>query len=1039
MKKKCTHVHNAFNSNCIKLSLLFCSFFLISLSYSQVKVTGTVRDEKGNPVSGVSILVKGTYNGTATDNAGHYSITVPGAKSVLLFSSVGFNDASEMVGNRSAINTSLKAGSSNLEEVVVIGYGTQKKKDVTGAISSVTAKDIEKRNPVTLYDALQGQAAGVLVTNDNGDPSGQGTIQIRGASTINSGNGPLWVIDGIISDNGNFLNPADIETIDILKDASSAAIYGARGANGVILITTKKGKEGRPLINVNYYRLYGELAHKLRTTSAAELRYYRASRGDGNNGYNVDSLNPYLNADNDYQTLLFRTALKQVASISIGGAQKGISYYGGASYTDDQSIVVNSWIKRIQSKINVSYNSKKLTVSHSLAFAYQTGNTIPVGNSALQVFERNPWTSIYRPDGTLAGYVESKRNPVAQALYNIDLDNNYTIQFNTQLVYAIAKNLKFTTLINAQLDNNTNRSLSPSILTSGGTGSSTGSNTFGKNFYWEYQAYLNYNKKFSEHNVSATALFSADRKRIDEMRIGMLNYLDEDLLVGNIATIDLSSTSKTYTTATAYSDASLALRVGDTYKGKYIVSGTYRRDASSRFGPNNRWGNFYSGSAAWRFSSENFMNWSHNWLTEGKLRVSYGKTGNDRIGNTNYPSFTVINFGQDYYNGYSSAAENTSLGNSEIHWENTTSLNYGLDLSLLKNRLNITVDYYTKTTNDLLYNSALPAETGKKDVNINLGAIQNKGLELTATATFVSKRDFRWDVTGNITFQNSIIKELNNHTSFISGNKWLIQEGGRIGDFYIWKNLGIYQWDESNAYDANGTQLIPDIDPATSKPSGTYTTQEGKPYAGTIYQKSRNGFVLQGGDVQWFDKNNDGIIDEQDKVIAGNAQPDYFFGFGSTITYKNWSLNFLFNGQVGNEVYNRVANKQNEFSSTYTPPIWDAALYSWHAQGDISKYPYFPRKDTRGNMSTGYNSLYVEDGSFLRLSSVRLAYTLGSKVVKRIGMKRFDVYIYGNNLLMWTNYSWYDPEFSSSGLNIGEDGGKYPKRRELGIGVNINL
>jgi TonB-dependent starch-binding outer membrane protein SusC len=1039
MQKKSTGLVYPATNYCKWIFLLLFPIFLTFFSFETfaqtVKVSGVVKDGTGSVVNGASVNVKGTSIGTITDSLGHYSLNAPGPNSIIIFSLVGFVSVEQVVGTKKTINVSLSASVSNLDEVIVVGYGTQKRRDVTGAISSVSEKDIKERNPVTLFDALQGKAAGVLITNDNGDPSGQGTIQIRGASTINSGNGPLYVIDGIISENADFLNPTDIETIDILKDASSTAIYGARGANGVILITTKKGKAGKPLISFNTYRLYGKLAHELRTTTASELRKYRASRGDANNGYNLDSLNPYLNADNNYQDLLFRTGVKQVASLSIGGGAKGISYYGGITYTDDQSIVTNSWLKRVQSKINVSYQAtNKLTVSHSLAFAYQTGNTIPIGNSAKQVFERNPWTSIYRPDGSLAGYVESKRNPVAQALYNINMDNNYTVQFNTQMVYKLTKDLNFTTLFNAQLDNNNNRSLSPSSLTSGGLGDATGSNTFGKNFTWEYQSYFNYNKKLHDHSLTATAAFSANRRREDEIRISMYKYLTEDILIGNIGTIDLP-TNKTYTDATAYSGASLIARIGDTYKGRYIVQGTYRRDGSSRFGADNRWGDFYSGSAAWRFSAENFMNGTQNWLNDGKLRISYGKAGNDRLG-SNYGSYTTVIFGGDYYNGFSGASESTSLGNNTLHWESTTSLNYGLDLTLIKNKLNVTVDYYTKRTDDLLYGSKLPPESGKQNVNINLGSILNKGLEFSAVATVVSKKDFSMQVSGNISFQSSSILELNNHTPFPSG-KWLIQEGGKIGDFYIWKNLGVYQWNESNAYDANGIKLTPSIG-SNGLPTGTYTLN-GEKYSGTVYNKYRNGFKLQGGDTEWYDANNDGVIDDQDKVIAGNGLPKYFYGVGTTITYKNWSLNFLFNGQVGNKIYNSVRNGQNANSSTYTPPIYDAVLTAWRKPGDISVYPDFKLKDTRGSMSVGYNSLYLEDGSFLRLSSVRLAYNLGQRALRSIKMKQIGAYIYGNNLLTWTDYSWYDPEFSSKGLNIGEDNGKYPKRREIGVGINVNF
>ena len=1019
------------------LLLLFGLLHLTLMAHAQtITVTGSVKDSKGLPVSGVSVTVKGTNQGTTTNENGAYTISVPSAAAVLVISNIGFVTKEEPVGNRTTINSTLVARLNDLDDVVVIGYGgAVKKRDLTGSIGSVSAKQIEQRQPVTLFDALQGQTAGVLVTNDNGDPAGQGTIQIRGASTINaSGNGPLYVIDGIISENANFVNPVDIESIEVLKDASSAAIYGARGANGVILITTKRGKEGRPLINLNYYHLFGKLSHKLRTTSADELRYYRKMRGDGNSGVNVDSLNPYLNADNDYQDLLFRTAHKQVASLSISGGQKGMTYYGGLNYTDDRSIVINSWIKRVQSKFNINYQpSKKLSISNSLAFAWQTGNNVPVGTTARQVFERNPWTSIYRPDGSIASYVESKRNPVAYALYNIDRDNNYTAQFNTQLNYDFTNDLKLTTQLNAQLDNETNRQLTPSILTSGGQGNATGSNEVVKKFYWEYQTYLNYKKTFgTDHTVTAMAGFSADRRRNDEYLISMYNYLSEAILTSNAGLVDLT---KSGTTASAHSDASFFSRLGYNYQGKYIVQGTWRRDGSSRFGANNKWGNFFSGSAAWRFIDERFMNWASGVLYDGKVRFNIGQTGNDAIGD--YASYTVLNFGQQYYNGNSAAAQSGTLGNENIQWEGTISSNYGLDLSFLKGRLTLTVEYYRKITDNLLYTSNLPNETGLDGVTVNLGSIENKGLEITLGGTPVATKNFTWNIMGNMSFQDARIKELANHSSFISGNKWLIKEGGRLGDFYVWKNLGVYQWNESNAYTKDGEKLTPELG-ADGKPNGKYTLN-GEAYNGSVQSKYRNGFKLEGGDTEWLDLDNSGVIDEQDKVIAGNALPEFFFGISSTFTYKNFSLNVLVNGQVGNDIYNKVRNDQNANSSTYTPPIWDAALYSWHQLGDVSKYPYFPRKDTRGSISNGYNSLYIEDGSFIRLSSLRLTYSLGNKLKQLSKIKGGSIYVYGSNLLTFTDYSWYDPEFSSSGLNIGEDGGKYPKRKELGIGVNLNF
>lgn len=1022
------------------LFLLLLQFVLVVAANAQtptIKVTGTVKDAKGAPLHGVSVTVKGSSSGVTTDSSGHYSLSVRGPQSIIVFSLVSYGGKEETVGSRTAINVTLTEGGSNLDDVVVIGYGgAVKKRDLTGAISSVNEKQIKERQPVTLMDALQGQAAGVLVTNDNGDPAGQGTIQIRGASTVNSGNGPLYVIDGIISENGNFVNPNDIETIEVLKDASSTAIYGARGANGVILITTKKGKPGKPMVSGSYLNVFGKLAHKLRTVSASELRYYRSIR-DNNSGYNADSLNPYLNADNDYQNLLFRTGNKKVASLSVGGGQQGMQYYGSLNYTDDQSVVINSWIKRVQSKINLTYQaSPKLRITHSLAFAWQTGNNVPIGTSVKVAFDRNPWTSIFRPDGSYSNYVESKRNPVAQALFVRDRDNNYTTQFSTQFMYEIYKDLKLTGVFNAQLDNNSNVYLSPSYLTSGGTGDANGSNSFDKRIYWESQAFLNYNKTLKgKHNITGLLGVSADRRRSDNYLITMLGYLSEEIFTANAGNL-VTTSGKTTTGASANADASLFARAGYSYMGKYIAQATWRHDGSSRFGSNNKWGDFFSGSAAWRFSDEGFMDWSRGILQDGKLRFSVGQAGNDRI--ADYASYTVLNFGLQNYNGNNAAAESTTLGNSTIKWETTTTTDYGIDLSLFRGRITFTADYYRKLTDNLLYDKELPQETGKSKVTINLGSIVNTGLEFTLGATVFSSRDFSWDFLGNISFQRGYIKTLGDHTSFISGNKWLIREGGKIGDFYLWKNLGVYQYDASNAYDAEGHRLTPvNVSPVTGTTSDY--TLNGQKYTGTIYSKSRNGVKLQGGDTEWLDVNNDGVIDDQDKVIAGNAIPDYFFGITNNFRYKSFTLSFLFNGQVGNKIYNSVANGQNTNSSTYSPPTWDAILTSWKGQGDVTKYPLFTRKDNRGSISNGYNSMYLEDGSFIRLSSLRLTYNLTSAIASKVRMKSASVYVYGSNLLTWTDYSWYDPEFSSTGLNIGEDTGKYPKRREVGVGATLNF
>jgi TonB-linked SusC/RagA family outer membrane protein len=1020
------------------------SVFVILLSltlqtFAQQRVTGIVKETNGSPLPGVGVKIKGGTGGTQTDLDGKFSLTVSGPDAVLVVTYLGFVTREIKVGSQTNLNVTLVENSNDLNEVVVTGYGqSANKRDLTGSQSTVSSKDIAERQPVTLFDAIQGQAAGVLVTNDNGDPMGQGTIQIRGASSINAdGVGPLYVIDGIISENGNFVNPQDIESFEILKDIASASIYGARGANGVILITTKRGKEGKPLVAGQYTYTMGELAHKLRTTSSEELRLYRNIRGVG---VQNDSVQPYLNADNDYQDFMFRTSKKHIVNLNLSGGTKGINYYSSVNYTDNQALVVNSWMKRIQSKVNVSYVlSPKLTISNNLAFSYQTGNVINVGNTAKQIFERNPWTSLYRPDGTLTGAVESKRNPLAYALYEKNIDNDYVAQFNKQVKYQFTDALSFTTMFNGNLENLSNRSITPLAITT--NGQNAGSGMFQRRFYWESQSFFNYNKTFNvDHNFSAVAGFTMDRRRRDRYDISIRNLLNEGVFTSNIGTIDIASGTGTF--ATANSNMSLLSRVNYSYKGKYIVQGTFRRDGSSRFGDNNKYGNFLSTSAAWRFTGENFMNWSKGIIDDGKLRFSIGSAGNDAIGD--YRSYTVMDFGGNFYNGKYGASESSVLGNSLIKWETTTATNYGLDLSFLKGRVTLVADYYIKTTKDLLYNSELGKESGKSQVTVNLGSIENRGLELSLMGTAIAKKDFSWDVNANVSFPQAKVKKLANGTSFLSGNRYLIEEGGKIGNFFLWINEGVYQYDVSNAYTPDNQRLTPyDVvlspDGNSVVSHGGYTLN-GQEYTGPITSKYNGSTKLAGGDTMWQDTNNDGVIDDLDKVIAGNGLPTSYFGLGNTFRYKRFSLSMLFNGQFGNKVYNYVADGQNRGNSTYTPPVWDAAITSWRKQGDISKFPAPSRRDDRGSMRYGYNSLYLEDGSFIRLSSARFTYALNPKYAEKIKAKNVSIYAFGQNLATWTKYSWYDPEFSTNNqLEPGTDNGRYPKVREFGLGINVNF
>lgn len=1018
------------------LFLALGSIGLPVFAQQNIRLSGKVTNKKGEALQGVTVRIKGKSQGTSTDATGKYQLDVV-SSSIVVFSQVGMKEQERTVGNQRQLDVTLEDSDNALDEIVVTGYGgVAKKRDLTGAISSVNAKKIEERQPINLFDALQGQAAGVLIVNDGGGaPGATGSIQVRGTSTLNGGNGPLYLVDGVINPDGATINPTDIENIEVLKDAASASIYGSRAANGVILITTKRGSEGRPMVNVNYNHLFGRLAHYIPVSNSAEVRAFRYIQGLNTN---TDSINPSFNSDNDLQRLLLgNLAQKKEIKMSVSGGQKNLRYYSSLNYLDDKSIILNSYAKRLQSRINVEYQfSSKLRYSNNISFSWQKGNTIPIGNTIRVVMDRPAYSLIYYPDGSLTSYIGSKRNPVANALFEKNIDETYSGQLNNQLDYQIRDDLKFTTLFNVRLDNLQNTQFSPRFL-SANKDQNSGTNELNKTFTWEFQSYLNYNKTFAQdHNVTALLGFSSDRRRYDRFHSEYMNSVNEEVLV---TFPDYLTPSKTYTTATANASASVFSRVGYNYKGRYLVQGSYRRDGSSRFGSANKWGNFLSASAAWRFSDENFMKWAKPALVDAKLRYSIGQLGNDKVGD--YESYTKVAFGGSY-NGVGGAALTSTFGNNRIKWETTTQNNVGLDLTFLNGRLGFTADYYVKTTTDLLYPRELAKETGYAKVNVNLGTIRNRGMEFVISGKPIVTRDFSWEVNGNISFERGKIVKLADGIPFFPGNKWYAEEGGRIGNFYGWRNLGVYAWDESNAYNDNWEKLTLVLDdqgkPMYRDGKAVYTFN-GSDYQGTVHQLYAPDGKLKGGDAEWLNNKKDSLINDEDRMILGNATPDFYFGFMQTFRYKRFTLNVLFNGSFGGEVYNALLQRQNYPTNTGAGSP-DMVYNVWRKPGDVAKYPNYVERNNRGNLKTNQNSLYIEDATFIRLSSARLAYTFDPQLINRLKMKGLTAFVYGSNLLTWTNYRGYDPEFSTNNpLTPGEDDGRYPRRREFGFGVNINF
>ncbi|MEO6520651.1 MAG: SusC/RagA family TonB-linked outer membrane protein [Mucilaginibacter sp.] len=1003
------------------------------------KVTGTVKDAGGMGLPGVSVKVNGAVTAAVTDANGKYSISAK-VGATLTFSFIGFTTTEKVVPANKVLDVVLAETSSSLSEVVVTGFGGKvKRSDLTAPVSSVSAKDIQDRQPINLLEALQGKAAGVLITNDGG-PGAEGTIQIRGVTTLNAGAGPLYVVDGVISDNGRNINPLDIASIEVLKDAASASIYGVQAANGVILITTKKGVEGVPQVSVQYTHLFGRLAHKLPQSNAQEVRAFRRLQAGGTAtaGSSTDSLNPSFNADNDLQKLLLgNLGNRDQVNLSLSGASKTLNYYTSVNYMDDKSIIINSYAKTLQTRLNISYQPTTfLKYTTNLTLYYQNKNEIPVGRTVNVVFDRPAFSLIYYPDGSLTSYIGSKRNPVANALYEINKTETYSAQVNNQLDLNISKHLKWTNLFNFSYESPQYTFFSPRYLSNGRT-NNNGTDELKKNFNYEIQSYLNYSQTFNKyHNFSATLGIDAQKRSSDIFHLEYANTTSEEITAALPAYL---TTTSTYTGGSGSTQQSFLARLNYDYKSKYIFQGVLRNDGSSKFGESNQRGYFYSGSGAWRFSAEKFMDWSKNYLDDAKLRVSYGRVGNDQI--TNYASLTKVSF-TGSYNGVGAAVYDSNFGNSDIHYETNVQTNLGLELTFLKGRLSVTADVYKKGSEGLLYPQELAKETGFSTVTVNVGSINTKGLELTVSGVPISKKNFTWNIDANISFERGVVTELAGHTPFVAGSKWYVQEGGRLGDFYGWTNLGVFQWNESNAYNDSWKRLTVvlggDGKPlfVGGKPQYTY---DGQPYTGTVHNLYDPAGKLKGGDTEWQNMNADSLIDDNDRHVIGNSQPKFYLGVSNNFTYKNFSLFFLVNTSIGGQIYNTLQYNANYPSNT--GPGNPMVLYnSWQKQGDIATLPYYPDRASRGSLKQNGNSLYLEDASFIRLASVRLSYNLNNKFAAKLHLKGLSGFIYGTNLMTWTNYTGYDPEFSTSNpLTPNDDTGKYPKRREVGLGINIKL
>lgn len=1006
--------------------------------------SGTVYAD-GQPLIGATVTEPGTTNGTVTGANGEFSLRLSKRGAEVQVSFIGY-ETRTVRAQADRLDIELTADAQQIDEVMVVAYGTMKKRDLTGAVTSLSEEALERKMASNVFEAMQGQVAGVHITAGSGQPGETSTVNVRGISTFSAeGVKPLFVVDGIPMEDIDGINTSDILSVEVLKDAASAAMYGSRSANGVFLITTKGGSTSAPRVEVKYYHSWGKLSHKLAQATRADRRNYDLKRrayflenkiGTPDESYMIiqDSLNASFNIDNDYQDILFQWGQKDQVDLSVSGGSDKIKYYGSTGYYNERGIVPNTGFQRLTARVNTDYKANDwLTLHTRVSLGYSQKNGINEGQLMTAMLSRRPYFNLYYPDGSLAGVFQGQKSPLAQVKYTTDRTEYYKVNFYQGFEIQIVKGLTFSTNINANLYLDKRRRVYPSMITDEWQKSNTGYANDNLNWNWLNENVLTYKNKWGDHNFTAMVGFSEQQWRYDRTVLSGINSSSDFLTTMNAFSANLVL-SETGAWQQNHAMASLFARVNYDYKSKYLVQATLRRDGSSRFSKRNRWGNFPSVSAAWRISDEGFMKFSRRVLDDAKVRVSWGVTGNEQIGNYDYLYSYATG---DIYDGIGGVYP-ARLAVDDLRWEETRQTDVGLDLSFFGQRLTVTADYYDKYTDGLLANLELPKESGFGTMRTNVGEVRNRGFELTVAGDLVRTKDFRWNASFNISRNWNSIERLSTGEPYLEGNLWWMQEGGSIGDFYGYKQLGIFRYDESNAF-TPGTwqQLTPVFE------GGVFQgyTLDGAAYTGDVVQKKLpNGKPFRGGDVNWEEAPGarNGVIDENDRMVIGNALPTYTGGLSTTFTYKNLSLFVSFYYSFGAHIYNDAEHQRNMFKYSSTTPSPHVINNIWVHQGDEALYPR-PYNDEYNNARYA-NSFYLEKGDFIRLQNIRLSYDLPERWLKTARIKTLQVYFFANNPLTWTAYSGYDPEFSSSNpLQIGKDTYRYPKKREFGLGLNVKF
>lgn len=1021
-------------------------------------ITGSVTDAKGNPLVGVSIVVKGSQTGTTTDESGHFSINAP-ANGTLVVSNVGFVSQEVPVNNRSNISIVLVSSNSELNEVVVIGYGTAKKKDLTGAVTSVSSARLVDKPVVNLGQALENKVAGVqVISNGAGVPGGQPMIRIRGTNSINSSNEPLYVVDGVVgvSNPLSSINPNDIQSLDVLKDASATAIYGARGANGVIIITTKRGKSGKPQFDYNGSASLSVMQRHLYTMTADQLMYvYMQAMANGNKYGTINAgkdfrpsgsgtsfsempalfkqvpqgsyIIPLIGKDgnyyapiynSDWESLIFRPSVSTDQNIAIRGGSEYAKYAISLGYTDQNGLMKDSYFRRYTGRLNTDIKVLKwLNISTSLEFVKSKqsddGN---ITRSTAEVWSILP-TKYPIDDNQYIGntYVGGRWGTnqdfnVGEQWYNIlyrrfeeygdrnigQVTGSFTATAN------ITPDLTFKSDFSMDYNQYKNNNYYGQLYGHTGDARITNDNTF----YWQNENYFNYNKAIgADHNISAVLGLSWSQFTYNHSYMRNTNFLSDFYGYSNIAAG--AATRPEVQSGDGLSALNSYFgRINYSYKDKYLLTLTGREDGSSKFGSNNKYGFFPSAGVAWRISQENFMK-NVTLISNLKLRGSWGRTGNQEIGSYVTQAYisnaNVVLGGQSYTGLYPS-----SVANNDLKWETTEQYDAGLEFGLLNNHINIDVDYYHKLTSNMLLQVPLPLSTTAGSVTENYGKVQNEGVELTLNTVNVSNKNFTWNTALTVTHNvNKVIQlgptgaPIYAQTGAGNGTSALII-GQPIGSFFGLTRLGVYSTEETSLAARYG---------------------------------------LHPGDLKYLDRNNDGKIDLlTDGAVMGNAFPHWIIGFNNTFSYKNFDASVDI--QIVQGVSKAFVHESAEDRQLVSGGL-NSTLDAWRPNHQNTQVAQM-RPGNGGAYYQSYPDTHeMYDASFIRGSNATIGYSLGNKTIERWGFSRFRLYLTAQNFFLRTKAAGYDPEGSSLdkqfSLVPNTDKYQYPVPTVLSFGVNVSF